>query len=446
MGQFLPGRLALAVGLALLVVTPATASQEVTPPRTRLKASATDLFNMAEALTQRGTPQRAEPILALLARDPDSEVRNEARFRLALLMESTARPRDAAVLLRQILDERSDIPAVRVKLATLLQKLGDEDAALRELRAVRSAYLPPTVARFVDRLSASLQASKPLGFHVELALAPDSNINRSTRSDTLGTIFGDFTLDQDSKARSGVGAALRGLAQARLPLGANFDLTARAGAEANLYRDKDFNDISLDLSAGPEWRIGRSRLTAEAGVGQQYYAMKPYQRSLRIAGSLTRPIGTVSQARVDVAARWSDNRVNDLQDGRGLSARLRLERALSPQILVSGFVGVDRFKADDDGYSTRSWTMGVTTYRELGRATLIAGIEFGGLKADDRLALLPQAREDRLIRFHLGAVFRQLTVAGFAPMTRIVIERNRSSVEYHDYRRTRTELGISRAF
>ena len=60
--------------------------------------------------------------------------------------------------------------------------------------------------------------------------------------------------------------------------------------------------------------------------------------------------------------------------------------------------------------------------------------------------LLPEARDDRLRRFHLGAVFRQLTVAGFAPTARVVIERNRSTVEYYDYKRTRTEFGVTRAF
>ena len=134
------------------------------------------------------------------------------------------------------------------------------------------------------------------------------------------------------------------------------------------------------------------------------------------------------RARIDLAARWTDNRINNLQDGRGLSARLRYERALSPQLLVSAFGGVERYKAEDDAYSTRSWNLGLTFYREVGRMTLTAGAEFGRLKADERLALLPQAREDKLTRVHVGAVFRQLTVAGFAPMTRLVVERNQSSV------------------
>ena len=78
--------------------------------------------------------------------------------------------------------------------------------------------------------------------------------------------------------------------------------------------------------------------------------------------------------------------------------------------------------------------------------TISVSAEIGRLKADERLQLLPQVRKDRMTRLSIGAVFRQFTVAGFAPLTRLTVERNRSSVEFYDYSRTRTEFGISRAF
>jgi len=433
---------ATAPGVAL--AAPAVASPGSRPVSVR--ATAAQLFELATRLERRGDSRRASAIFTLLADDPNPDVRNEARYRQALLMEAGGRDRDAAVLLRQVLDAKPDAAATRLKLATLLQKMGDEGAALRELRALRTIDLPPTVARFVDRLSASLQASKPLGFQVEVALAPDSNINRATRSDTLGTVLGDFTLDEESKAKSGIGAAIRGLAQARKPLADGLSVVARVSGEARLYRHKEFNDISLDLSAGPEFQLGRTRFTAEAGVVQQWYGVKPYLRGFRFAGSATRPVGPVSQIRIDAGYRMVDNRLNDLQDGRGLSARLRYERALSPTTLIATSIGVDRFKARDDAYSTRFIGGSVTAYREVGRMTLSAGIEVGRLKADERLVLLPEVREDSLIRFQLGSVFRQFTVGGFAPMMRVVIERNKSTVEYYDYTRRRTEFGVVRAF
>jgi tetratricopeptide (TPR) repeat protein len=401
---------------------------------------------LAAQLQKRGDSKQALAILTLLANDPNPEVRNEARYRQALLMEAGGRNQDAAVLLRQVLDAKPDAAATRLALATLLQKMGDEGAALRELRALRTIDLPPTVARFVDRLSASLQASKPLGFQVEVALAPDTNINRATRSDTLGTVLGDFTLDDESKAKSGVGAAIRGMAQARKWLADDLSIVARTSGEASLYHDKEFNDISLDLSVGPEFQLGKARFTAEAGVVQQWYGMGPYQRVLRIAGSAARSVGPTSQVRIDAGFRTVNNRLNELQDGQGLSARIRYERALSPTTLISTSIGIDRFKAQDDAYSTRFLGGGVTAYREVSRMTVNAGVEFGILRADERLLLLPEAREDRLIRIQLGSVFRQFTVGGFAPMMRLVVERNKSKVEYYDYTRRRTEFGVVRAF
>jgi hypothetical protein len=409
-----------------------------------MRATADQLLGLADQLVRRGNPDQAESIYDLLARDPNPDVRNKARYRTALMLESKGQTRASALLLRQILDEKPEAASVRLRLATALQKLGDEEAALRELRALRSANLPLSVARFVDRLSASLQATKPFGFQIEFALAPDSNINRATRFNTLETAIGDFTLDQETK--SGVGAAVRGMAQGRVGLSDALNLVGRASSDARLYRDRDLNDISVDVAGGPEFRLGRTHLSLEGGATQQWFGMKPYQRSLRLSGSATRRLGAVSQLRLDISGRWSNYRLNNLQDGRGLSFRARYERALSPQMLVSASVGADRYRARDEAYSTRQWSAGISAYRDIGRMTVFAGLDVARLKADQRLQLLPATREDRFTRFHVGSVLRQLTVAGFAPMTRIVMERNRSTVEFYDYKRTWTEFGVSRAF
>jgi tetratricopeptide (TPR) repeat protein len=437
-----------ALALALAAASTAASATEmaaVSPSNHRsIATNASTMFQLADSLTKSGQSEQAAKLFDLLARDPDAEIRSEALFRQAQLLEADGKDRAAAVMLRRILDQNPKASAVRLRLATVLQKLGDEDNALRQLRALRATDLPLNVARFVDRFAALLQTTKPFGVQVEFAMAPDSNINRASRSETVGTIYGDFSLDE--KAKSGIGATIRTLAHARRPLADNLMLIGRVAADANLYRNKDFNDITIDLSGGPEWRLGRTRLSAEGGVGQQWFGMKPYQSNVRLAGSVTRAIGAVSQARLDIGARWINNRVNDLQDGRGHFARLRFERALTPQTLVSVFGGIDRYDARDDAYSTRAWNAGMFVNRDIGRMTLIAGAEYGRLRADERLALLPHARDETLTRFQIGTVLRQLTFAGFAPLTRLVVERNRSSVEYYDYKRVRTEFGVSRAF
>ena len=432
--------------MAAAATWPVAAIASEAPVRSVQIGAAGDVFAFAKEALRRGDAGAAELALRALTEDPAAAVRAEARFRLAKVVAAAGRTSEAAVILRRILDDHPTAAPARLELAALLGKMGHQDSALRQLRALRTADLPPNVARFVDRWSASLQAGKPFGVQLELALAPDSNINRATRSDTLGTVFGDFTFDEGAKAKSGVGAAVRGSAQARFSLGRGLGLVGRAVADANLYRDKDFNDVTGELSLGPEVRLGSTRMAFEIGAGQQWYGMKPYQRSLRLAGSVARPVDSVSVIRLDGAGRWNDNRRNDLQDGHGLTLRARYERALSQQLSVAGSFLADRFKARDNAYSTRSWLAGISASRDFGRITFSLGAEFGRLKADERLSILPEARKDRLTRISLGAVMRQFTFAGFAPVARIVIERNESSVEFYDFKCTRTEFGISRAF
>ena len=270
-----------------------------------VRTTAAQLFQFASQLEARGEAGKAGEILIVLESDPDPNIRNEARYRRALLLSQSGEHREAAILLRRVVDDSPGSTAARLQLATTLQALGDEEGAWRELRAIRSSELPPTVARFVDRISASLQANKPFGAQLEVSLAPDSNINRATRSDTLGTVIGDFTLDDGSKAKSGVGAALRGMAHARLDLSEGAALQARADTEAHLYRDKDFSDVAMDLSVGPEFRLGPSRLGFEVGAVQRWYGMQPYQRGLRAAGFASIPMDSVSRVRLDVSGARS---------------------------------------------------------------------------------------------------------------------------------------------
>ena len=150
--------------------------------------------------------------------------------------------------------------------------------------------------------------------------------------------------------------------------------------------------------------------------------------------------------RLSGTAALVDNRMNDLQDGKSYSVQADLERAMSATTGVAGTVGFDRQSLNDAGYSTSNWRAGLTGWRDFGRLTITAEPTSQGFMQTIGCCCSRAGREDRYWRFSAAATFRRLQFRGFAPVVRVSVERNRSSIELYDYRRTRTEIGIVRAF
>ena len=432
---------------AILATAPVHAEPSAPAQPTVLRVSAASLFRIADTAIARGNDMLARRTYRALMSDPSVDIQLEARFRLALLESRNGKLETAALLLREVVDRRPNAARPRLELAGVLDRLGDKDGAWRQVRAIQASGLPPAVARLVDRYSEALRAARPFGASFEFGFAPDSNINRATRSNTLGTVFGDFEIDKDSKAKSGTGVELRGQTYRRFGLGGrDASLLVRLSSSADLYKESAFNDIGVDLAAGPELMIGRNRVNVEAGVTQRWFGQKPFMRSARLGATVARPVGRRMQVRLSGSAALIDNQLNDLQDGKFYSGEVSVERALSATTGVAFTASATRQALRDPGYSTTGWRLGLLGWHDLGRMTFTAGAEFGRLHADDRLSLFPDKRADRYSRLSVGVTFRRLSFQGFAPVTRFVIERNKSSIAFYDYSRRRTEFGFVRAF
>jgi hypothetical protein len=411
-----------------------------------LQVSAIQLFAIADLAMKDGNPDTARRAYRALMQDPSEEIRREAAFRLAKIEARGGNLVSAAVLLRQIVDQRPSAIPVRLELAAILDRMGDTEGAWRQMRAIHASGLPPQAARLIDRYSQALRARRPFGASFEVAVAPDSNINRATRSETLGTVLGDFLIADDSKAKSGTGVSLNAQVFRRLPIGSDATLLVRGSGFANLYRHREFNDIAADLAAGPELSLGRDRLQLELGITQRWFGQRASLRSLRVAGTWSHPLGARMLLRLAASGALVDNRLNSLQDGRVYSGQASVERALSPTTGVVASFGADRQNLREPGYSTLGWRGSFNLWKDVGRVTLSSGIEVGRLHADQRLSIFPDKRIDRSMRFTLGATFRDLQWRGFAPIARLSIERNRSTIAFYEFRRTRTEVGVARAF
>ncbi|MBO9516713.1 MAG: DUF560 domain-containing protein [Porphyrobacter sp.] len=412
-----------------------------------IKLSAVELFDFADRTRDAGDFATAETAYLALAQDPDLELRTEARFRLALMYaDKMDRKRDAAVLLRRILDDKPDAAPVRLKLAQVLAELGEYQSARRELRAVQAGGLPPDVAQLVRFYSNALSATKRLGGSLDIAIAPSTNINRATRSDTLGTVIGDFTLSEDAQAQSGVGLALKAQGYGRVPLNAKTDLLVRLNAAGDLYRRSEFDDVTLSVQAGPQFISGRDRLALSLTAGHRWYGLDPYSVFYGVSGNWDHPLDDKTQIRIDASALKDDNSVNRLQDADRFTAAVGLDRAFSSTTGGGVRVFGSRDDARDPGYSNTSGGGSVYLYQDVARTTMVVNAAYRRLESDARLFLYPERRKDDNLDLSLSATFRSLTIGTFAPLTRVRYERNWSTVGIYDYDRLAFEFGVVSAF
>ncbi len=418
--------------------SPQAATSDLTPAQ---------LFNFADTARDRGDFATAQIAYRALATNPDMDLRNEARFRLAMMLaDREHRLREAAVELRHILDEKPQAGRVRLELARIQVALGNLGAAQRELRAAQAGGLPADVERMVRFYTTALHATKPWGASFEIALAPDSNVNRATRSDTLGTVLGDFTLDQNAKARSGLGLALRGQSFLRMPLTSQMSLLAKANGQLSLFRDSSFNDVLAGIQVGPEIISGRDRFSLAAGPTWRWFGTEPYSRSW--AGSVTflHPLGPRAQWRLEGTVARTINFRNAFQTATTTSLTSGYDRALSARLGGGIQASISRTAARDPGFSDISAGGSLFAFREIGATTLVLSGAYSRLEADTRLLLYPSRRSDDHFSAMTSLSWRKLQWKGLSPIARLRWERNRSTIEIYDYRRVSGEIGVTSAF
>ena len=410
-----------------------------------VQASAAQLFDLAEQLYAKGEKAAAAEVLEGLSHDKHPELRAEARFRLAAVLESQGNLKGAVQVLRALLAEQPDANRARLELARILERMGNGAEAKTQLAQAVKLGLPPQVEQNVRRYAAAISSTKRRGLTLEMTAGPDSNINRSTSSQFIDTIVAPFQLDPDARKMAGDGFTTSARGYSRDPIG-RIDLLSQAAVRADLYNVGRFNDVQLSLYSGPEFSVGAAKLRAAAVYERRWFGNRPFSDGVGADVDATLPLSSRTQLALTASTVRQRISPNPQQDGWRSFADADLVQAIGSATLARVSLRYGRLDARARPESLRQLGGGLLIARQTRPVTLFAGIDYTRTHGIAPVFLFGKTRRDERWDVNGGVIMNTAKLGGFSPIMRIAHTGSSANIALFDYRRTRIDFGVTGSF
>ena len=337
--------------------------------------------------------------------------------------------------------------------------LGDDCwSAEQHFLRVLGSDAPPQVVLNVRRFIQVCRARKRASGSLSLALAPDTNVNTSTSAQTI-PIFGlPFQLDDQARAKSGIGVvgALGTEIQRPLPKLKWLPGTAtrlRVGGRIfrREYSGGEFDDSNYGIYAGPRFISNKGQMSVLFQADRRAVNGRPYSRQygLRIEGVrlVTRRIwagGSIEGSRQ--TALGPQGPIG--KAGLSWNTHAFVHYTILPSLSARVMGGNGR--EETDRFSTRHrsrWAGVMGTYDLPFGFTVTAAQQLFLTNFWQPNALFsPNPPKTRLWFSRLQFYNRLIQIKGFSPSISFIREDRNSNLTLYSYERFRVEGGFVRVF
>ena len=417
-----------------------------------VRLTADQMLAQASMLVQQRRFDEARPIVAALTAVPSLGM--ESHFLSGMIAVETGELKAAISQFRASLAIDPKQTRVRLELARALMLDHQNGASIYHFRlAGQDSALTPDIRATIQQARGILRDSKPWHLNTNFGFAPDSNINNGTQAQTVDVVVGDqilpLTLDQNARARSGIGATGSLSAGYRFTLGERTGFLLDADGQGVKYKGSAADDYTLQLAAGPEFRPTEATSIGVQAVGlQRWYGGA---RAVTQAGARLTVQHTLDDAQrvgLSLDARHSASGFSDNYSGWNLALYATYERVVARSMIASASLFVRADMLNSGAYSNHELGMSLGIGGELGH-----GINAGVTGTLSRavfdaplLALSDSARRDWRYSARVYAGLRSFRLMGFSPSVSYTYSANDASLPLYASRRSRFAFDLARYF
>ena len=427
--------------LIFLRAAAAAPGYEVNPPVQRQVS----LTAAAALLIQSNSIDDAERVLALALQQNPEDL--EAIF-LSGLIAVARQNYDAAVEdFRRILAVEPARERVRLELARAFFLQGDYENAERNFRFARAGDLPEEARANVDQYVAAITRLKRWSYDFSLGLADDTNVNGATNLHTVYLYGLPFTLSDDARQTSGIGAAIDISGEFSPLLSGSSKFLAGGLVHRLQYGQTRFDDMTVSLYAGPQFFWGRWRFdTLATGFGR-WYGEAPYSGGAGGRASVGYTLLPTLQIGLNLEGQNVWYRPVQDQDGPIYSASGELAYTLTASRILRLSGGVAEQQAKISVYADTTTWAALNYYQDLPFG-FSANLEPAWSNTAYRAPLVAfgATRIDHSWAIRLDLLNRRLEYRGFAPRVSYIHAHLDSTIALYRYSRDQVQFGVTRQF
>ncbi len=399
-----------------------------------------------QILFRAGRMEEARKLLER-ARPENNEERIERLFLLGLIDARVGFPGRAAQRFEMILAERPELTRVRLELAQVYHALGRDEKARFHFEASLADKLPSSVETAVEGFLNRIDARKRWSLSLSAAVVPESNPVKRTGREEIRIGGVPFSLNPDARESSGVGYLVTTGASFSPALADDLRGVFAVSSAAKLYKQPDWNDVSLHGEIGLARLFERATVSGGLRLGRRWLAAEPYSREIGPWMRARLRLSPASRLDVNLSAVNRDHDSQDARNGWRFAARPAWRYALRATTSIETSLDLELSSARERHHANRTVGLGITiSHAFRGGLSISPSVSALVRRHADPDPLFLKTRTDRQFRIAVRILHRALQYQGLAPYAGYSVEWNRSNIPLNTYRNHGAVLGISKTF
>lgn len=384
--------------------------------------------------------------LDLLETRPDIVATPEGfRLRVQLLMELNRDDEALKALEMHLAAEPGDAMA-RFQLGEIHFRHRRDQSAALAFRLALAGHLEPFRVQIAQARLAAITARRPWRFWGGASVAPDSNLNGATDAKQIELFGLPFVLDPAARRQSGIGLNAFAGAERTWRLSPALAIRSSLGAQITDNPGKASDFASLNVTAGPEWRVGpTSVVSLRPTYGVTWYGGQKLEDGpgLSASGDL---YGANRRWTADLSYQGLESRILPGRTGATYGLSLTRTRYFESS-LWRGFTAIAVRRARDPAEGYRQALLGAGRLFQGPRATFLY-VEGSALERRYQgvSPAFGKQREDHEIAAQMRLSKQDWLVYGAHPFVSVLMSRIQSNVALYSNTRQRVEFGLTREF